>query len=152
MSAHQGRPWDTDTGDVNHSVGFDFGEIDRHERGGPLTAELECDAVTVASEGLEKLLFWIWENGNFKSSFIKFVAMSAAMRPELLDDQSYLDLAKKLDCTKALMSYNVCQFQKLFGVHFRRSRTETQCKNFKAAQLKRVSFGNKKFLGSKKRK
>ena len=118
-------------------VDFPYEEVDR---GNPLAAELEKNET--AGDALHDLFLWCWSTPSFKFSFVRFVAISAVMRPDLLDDLSYEQLAKKLNCTKALISYNAKQFQKEFGVHFRRSRRLDGCEKMSAAARMR-SFNSR---------
>lgn len=134
-----------------NSIDFDY---DSTDRGNPLTAELERDPAAIAGDGLERLMRWLWQSSDMKGSFIRFVAMSAAMRPELLDNQSYNDIAKKLNVTRATISSFAVQFQKKFGVHFRRSKRAGSSVKYAAARFynrdSRVfTKGSRKFLNRK---
>jgi hypothetical protein len=109
-------------------VDFDYEAIDR---GNPITAELERnpDDIHGMSEAFDKILFWCWSgNGGkrrkSKASFARFVALTAAMRPDIFGNMSYKQIGKELRVTKAWMSRLALEFQDEFGVHFRRSRVE----------------------------
>ena len=121
-----------------NSVDFPFADLD--------PSNTNQDGISVASESLEKLLQWIWKSEDLKFAFIRFISMSAAMHPELLNDQTYQELAKKLNCTRSLISRNVVDFQDTFGVHFRRSKKESSRKSYQAASFKNQKRGNHKFL------
>jgi hypothetical protein len=133
------HPWDCNAGDIGHSVNFDFDAIDGHG-----VKSEDWDSIKEASDGLQKLLLWIWESRDFKNSFIRFVAMSAAMRPGLLDDRSYAQIAKKIKCTKSFISYDVKLFERKFGLHFRRSRRAESSEAFRAARFKNNHGPNSK--------
>lgn len=136
---HAGEhPWNSDSGDAGNAEDFDYDAVElRGERGNPqLGFDEPPSAIEIASDGLSELLNWVWQTKDFKTAFVKFVAMSAVMRPELLDDQSYLQLAKKINCTKSLISHNVKTFEAEFGLHFRRSRRAGGCEVMSAARFK----------------
>ena len=107
---------------------FDFEAVykrldgDRMERGNPLADETERPTnYAHAGDALELLLLWIWSKPDFDVAFNRFVSMSAVMRPELLDNMSYVQLAAKLGVTKACISKNALDFSRAFGLRFRRS-------------------------------
>lgn len=115
-------------GHIEPSVDFDYEAVDR---GNPLAAELERSAeeVRTLAEAFDKILFWCWSGNNGKrrssrASYARFVAMTAAMRPDIFGDMSYKQIGKEIRVTKAWMSRLALEFQDLFGVHFRRSRVE----------------------------
>lgn len=139
------------------SIEFDLSALNSErmgfERGNPLQAELERDTTEIASDGLEAMLLWIWSNRNMKYAFVKFVAISALMRPELLDSQSYAELGKKLSVSTDCISRNALEFQERFGVHFSRRQglSAGREKKLQAARLSGFkNRGNAKFLRKEK--
>jgi hypothetical protein len=121
-------------------VDFDYGAVDR---GNPLTAEIEgghsADQIKDLASAMSRILQWCWVNGYNnnrpnKSSYIHFVAMTAALRPDLVGDSSYQKLGKDLGVTRAWMSRLALQFQDEFGCHFRRSRRQGSRANMSNGQ------------------
>jgi hypothetical protein len=109
-------------------VDFDYGAVDR---GNPLTAEIEsghsADQIKDLASAMSRIIQWCWVNGygnvrSDKLSFAHWLAFTAALRPDILGDASYQKLGKHLGVTRAWISKLAIQFQKDFGIHFRRSR------------------------------
>ena len=102
---------------------FDYDAVDR---GNPLTAELErSDSAALASQSLLTMLQWVWGTKPAKlesrAAFLKFVAMSAVVRPDILQNKSYEEIADLCGCSKANIALHAKNFQREFGVVFRRS-------------------------------
>ena len=122
------------------SVPFDY---DAADRGNPLISEIEgghsADQIKDLASALSRILQWCWMNGYNnnrpnKSSYVHFVAMTAALRPDLVGDSSYQKLGKDLGVTRAWMSRLALQFQDEFGCHFRRSRRQGSRKSMSEGQ------------------
>lgn len=129
-------------GHIEPTVGFPFDEIDR---GNPLAAELEREEIGDMAEAFDRILFWCWSCGkarrDCKASFIRFVALTAALRPDIFNNASYKQIGADLKVSKAWMSKLAVEFQDEFGVHFRRSRREGARETFRNARLKSVQNG-----------
>ena len=108
------------------SVDFDYDAVDR---GNPLMAAIEDapeDGVKTLAVAFDRILRWCWKTQmdrcrQKRASFFRFMALTAAMRPDLMDNASYAKLGKEYGVTKSLLSKLAVEFQSEFGVHFRRS-------------------------------
>jgi len=140
-------------GAVGQTVDFDLYKVDTDtteffanaiDRGNPLAlTEAPPQASRhEAAAALRELLAWCWRDGRLakrpESGFVKFVAMSAAVCPQLLDGFTYEQIAAKLGVTKACLSKQAVLFQDHFKLKFRRSRTLEQRQRMADAQ-----FGHK---------
>jgi len=134
MANHKALPDTAWTGGnsshLEPTVNFDYDAIDR---GNPLAAELSeasCrDKAEVGAELLSGVLIWIWRSDlklkNPRSAFRRFVVISALMRPGLLGSKSYSEIGKQLGCTKQALSAIAKEFERDFGLRFRRSHDST---------------------------
>ena len=93
------------------SVPFDY---DAADRGNPLISEIEgghsADQIKDLASALSRILQWCWMNGYNnnrpnKSSYVHFVAMTAALRPDLVGDSSYQKLGKDLGNEKSMVEH-----------------------------------------------
>ena len=100
-------------------VDFDYGAIDGGE-------DEPDDRVKTLAVAFDRILRWCWKTQmdrcrQKRASFFRFMALTAAMRPDLMDNASYAKLGKEYGVTKSLLSKLAVEFQSEFGVHFRRS-------------------------------
>ena len=101
---------------------------------------LTDDQIPVLADALARILHWCWHNKSERLLAIpqamhRFTAMCAVIRPDLLNDMSYQQIAAKLGVTKACLSKNAIQFQDNFQLHFRRSRRHETRAIFAKAQF-----------------
>ena len=87
-------------------------------------------ATTLASGALRELLTWVWstplhKTNDVHAAFVKFLAMSATIRPELFDGQTYKQLGARVGISRATISKNGVRFTRRFGIHFRRQYNAT---------------------------
>ena len=89
-------------------------------------------------EGLGRIMDWCFF-GNKKehskgpraqTAMIRFVAMAAVLRPELLGNMSYAQIGKKLHRNNRTISQYAIEFQSRFKIHSRRNRTKAARKQF----------------------
>jgi len=125
------------------SVDFDYNAVDR---GDPLTSVLEEaapeDEIKTLAVAFDRILRWCWRTQldrcrQKRAAFYRFMAMTAAMRPDIMDNVSYAKLGKGYGVTKAQVSKLAVEFQDEFGVHFRRSMKSGTRSAFRDGQLHR---------------
>jgi hypothetical protein len=116
-----------------HTHGAPSG-FDEHGRCGVVEeTHVEPEALTVrdiarqdAAHAMHRVLSWCWDNGlrplSLTTAFRKFCAASAVLNPDWIGGKSYLEIAKELRCSKALISRHAVHFSDVFGMKFRRSR------------------------------
>lgn len=126
-------------GEVHPTVNFDYDEIDR---GNPLVAELtEADGPETFADALREILNWVWNDGRLvtrtSSAVLRFAAMSAALNPRLLNDESYSQIGARFGVTKAAVSKAALLFSDEFGLHMSRSRQESL-----RAKLSAIALGH----------
>ena len=87
------------------------------------------------SELFEEVLFWCWNyrgaDGQFKlrrfpAAQNRFVALTALVKPDFFDGMSYDEIGNRIGVTKQNLSNMARDFQKEFGLKFRRSHRETE--------------------------
>src|ERR1022692_1150070 len=106
-------------------VEFDYGFVEREMP----------DSKSLAADALRDIWAWFWEQPNFKVAFLKFVAVTGVMRPELLDSESYAQIGKKLNCSRSNISRLAIKFQDAHGVHYRRSKRDGAREKYSAARF-----------------
>ena len=120
--------------DLEGTIDFDFDAIDD----GLLADELSVQAQL--ADAFREILEWIWHDWKLtkkpESAFMRFVAMSAVLRPELVGDLSYEQIGAKFGgLTKQAVSKNAVNFSDRFKIHLRRSRRSESRAIFRQAQL-----------------
>ncbi|HZL13168.1 MAG TPA: hypothetical protein VFC85_03405 [Verrucomicrobiae bacterium] len=108
-------------GDVVQTMDFDFDALDKDTAA--FFANANPDVRCESAMALALILGWIWQSG-FESAQCKFAAMTAGLRPDLLDDASYEEIGSKLGCVKATIAKAARNFQKQFNIKFSRSRQD----------------------------
>jgi hypothetical protein len=128
-------------GEAVQTVDFNYDEIDR------LLGLVESEPPTVratAAALFAEIMAWVWSGKYpFKSAAIKFAALTAGLRPDLLGDRTFLQLGREYGVTKAAISKAALKFSDAFGIQFTRSRTES-ARNHMAVQAighKRTNTG-----------
>jgi hypothetical protein len=100
------------------------------------------EAMTLAADGLREVLTWAWSSPTGKTvdvraSFIKWLAISATMRPELFDSMTYKQLGERAGCTRANLSKAAIRFTERFGgLQFRRQRNASGRAGMRAARIR----------------
>lgn len=116
---------------------FDFSEIDSAL--GAIEDAPE-DARAQAAELVRQLFAWIWSGrAPVHAAMVRFAALSAGLRPELLDHKSYREIGAQLNCTRQNLSKAAVQFQEAFRMKFARSRSERGRRNMSRAALDRAA-------------
>jgi hypothetical protein len=112
-------------GQIEQTTDFDFAAVEALDTD---TKEffdsVDRDSLTLAGTALGMILRWVWSSG-FATAQRRFAVVSAGLRPELLNDQSWREIGKQLGCTRAALSKSAVLFQAVFQVQFSRSRSET---------------------------
>lgn len=129
IPAHQERAPEPSTHFVYPEEVDDFAEVDPAVLTGVPVKSLEQ-----AAEVLSLILSWCWSRG-FKTAQRRFAALSAGLRPDLLNDRTFLEIGAELGCTKAAISKNARLFQEAFGFRFSRTRAEDSCARMREAQI-----------------
>lgn len=137
MHQGEGVRWNSQDHAFEPTTEFDYDAVDR---GNPLVAAIEeASPIPDRADTLREVFAHIFEQGfstrrEVRIAFTKFVSMVAALRPELLDNQSYQTIGRLLGLTKAAVSNAALQFSDRFGIHVRRSRRESTRATFAQAQ------------------
>lgn len=92
----------------------------------------------LAGDGLLSIMQWAWRGptnrpANMHAAFVKFLALSATMRPEIFDGQTYKQLGSRVGVTRADISKAAVNFTRQFGLHFRRQHNGIS--NMRAARI-----------------
>ncbi len=115
-------------------VGYlDFDEID-HRLTGEAPRDTD-DRHRDAGEAMRELLAWTCQPPRLRSKLIRFCAMAGALRPEFLNDRTYLQIGSELGITKSAVSKAVMLFQDHFKFKAARSRPESARKRMAAARI-----------------
>jgi hypothetical protein len=118
------------TGEFHPTTDFNYGDVDE------LLGQLESTHDEVRAEAaaaFSKILAWIWSTGP-KHAQIKWLVLTAGLRPDLLDDKTYREIGIICGRTRAAISKAARKFQKTFGIKFARSRSEDSCAHMATAQ------------------
>lgn len=84
------------------------------------------------SELFDDVLFWCWhvkvgdayKVRQFRAAQNRFVVITALVKPEIFNHDSYDKIAEKLGTTKALLSFYAKEFQAEVGLKFQRSKKD----------------------------
>jgi hypothetical protein len=90
------------------------------------------------AEGLSRILGWCFYGNKEKpvkgarpqTAMLRFIAMAAVLRPELLANMSYAQVGKKFHRNSRTISKYAVQFQSKFKIYSRRNRTQAARKQF----------------------
>lgn len=103
------------------------------------------DSRAIAADLLSKLLVWTWSKpSSSRAALVKFTALSGGLRPDLLENRTYLELAKECGVSKAAISKSAVLFQRAFGIHFARSRTDEARRHMAAKQVGHANYHHRK--------
>lgn len=116
----------------HHSVAWTDGHLELVVNFDHQAVESELDGVEVQSDEtdamarmLSRIIVWIWGRRiEYKAALNRLVSLTAGLRPDILQNRSYLELGRMLGCTKQNLSRTALMAQKEFGVKFARSRQE----------------------------
>lgn len=136
---HPGFAW-TDDSERVPVAQFDYDAVDAAlGNAAPLDADdappRASDRRAAAAEGLASVLAWACEVQTIHAMTVRFVAMVAAVRPELLNGKTYKQLAAELHCTKQNISKTVVRFERKFGFKSVRTRPLSGRENMRRARL-----------------
>jgi hypothetical protein len=120
---------------------FDFDAVE--DRGNPLAAivhEEEPNPFQIGADGIAEILSWIWSSGpnRMDAALRKLVMLTALLNGSLLNGEHNVQLAARLNCTKACLSKLAQDAQRVFGTRFRRGRKESGIINMRLARLKQL--------------
>jgi len=96
----------------------------------------------LAADGLTRMLQWCWPprrsvRVGLRVGFRRFVAVSMTLRPELLDNCTFAQVAREVGVTKAALSKHSVDFEREFGLQFRRGRSATARAHMRAARMRK---------------
>lgn len=86
------------------------------------------DSRQEAAHVLRELVTWCFQTHarhGLRTATVRFTAITAGLRPDILSDRTLEDLAVEVGCTKANLSKACLKFADAFGVKFARSRSRT---------------------------
>jgi hypothetical protein len=128
------------------TVDFDFEAVDEalgFVRKARPTARQE------AGELFRELANWCFGGKrSVRGALVKFVAICAGLRPELLDDRNGKDLAKEIGCTKQALSHQAVRFENAFQIKFARARSVEARRHMRERRLGGINH----YLGKQKAK
>jgi hypothetical protein len=88
-----------------------------------------------AAELFRTLATWCFSGSkSLRASMVKFVAIAAGIRPDLLDNRSLRELASELGCTKQNLAHQAVKFSDAWGTKFARSRSKEGRQRMAAAR------------------
>ena len=122
----------TETSEIELVENFPFDDLDKDTA--EFFANISPDGRSEAAMALSLILGWIWQSG-FESAQRKFAAMSAGLRPDLLNDATYEEIGSKLGCVKATIAKAARNFQKQFNMKFSRSQQDAARAKMRARRL-----------------
>jgi hypothetical protein len=128
-SLHESSPRDIEHDHVGHEIGsgmiqvidFDFGQVDGHTQ--DHFADLDQEIRHEAGTAIGMLLQWIWVR-DLNTALRRLVVLTGGLRPELLGNKGFPELALELGTTKQSLSKAMINFQKQFRFKFSRGRSE----------------------------
>lgn len=91
------------------------------------------DAIPNLAAALKEILGWIWTSQRPNAALVRLVSMTATLRPELMNNQTFEQLGAQLGVTKQSISYASTAFERRFKLQFRRGRTATARRSMSAA-------------------
>lgn len=101
---------------------FDYEEVDALLGN---VSESSDEARAQAVEVLQRIMAWVWSgNGNrLQCAVLRFTALTAGLRPDLLENKTYLELGNELGVTKQGFSKAALKFSDAFQLKLARSRS-----------------------------
>jgi hypothetical protein len=124
--------FDTDAHGAIQTTEFDFDAVD--EALG-FVHQSPPEAREQAAELFRNLMAWCFADGRpLRASMVRFTAICAGLRPDLLDNKTGHELALELNVTKQAMSRQAVRFEDAFGFKFARSRSKESRQRMAAAR------------------
>jgi hypothetical protein len=108
-------------GAISQITHFDFDDVDRALG---LIESTPADARAEAAELVAQLMIWIWGSGAVKTALVRMTAMTAGLRPGLLQDKTYKALGQELGVSKQTLSKTALRFSAAFDTKLARSRSD----------------------------
>jgi hypothetical protein len=110
---------------------FPYAEVFARMDGPSLDCELDSAPSADGAEALAHLLRWFWsaEGDDWhrvKSACVKFVALTASLRPDLTRNMNFRDLGICLGVSRQRLSKASLEFSDLYGIKWGRSWSKTQ--------------------------
>jgi hypothetical protein len=119
-------------------VGYvDFDEIDRRLAGNadaPDDHDDHDDDRATAADALGELFRWCGEGKTARVVALRFLAVLAGCRPDLLGQKTYKDIAREFRVTKQNFSKTMMRAEARFKVKFARTRSESGRQRMAAAR------------------
>lgn len=114
-------------------VDFPFAQID--EALG-FVKQADADTKTLAAELFGRVMMWVWKKPNtLKIATARFSVLTAALRPDLLDNRTWEQIGDELRLTKQAICKHARVAQKAFNIKFQRTRRQASCALMRAARL-----------------
>ena len=143
------EPYEQILQEVNHTAPevhgiteFDYDEVDRLLSD---IEETEPDDLEKIAEMFGMMLRFLWPaNLSIRAAAIRFITLTAGIRPDLVDGKTYLEIAKQFGVTKASISKSALKIQDSLGIKFRNSRNISDREQMRAAQHKIYQSGSRK--------
>ena len=119
-------------------VGYlDFDEIDRRLAGNADDYDDHTDHDddrATAADALGELFRWCGEGKTARAVALRFLAVLAGCRPDLLGQKTYKDIAREFRVTKQNFSKTMMRAEARFKVKFARTRSESGRQRMAAAR------------------
>ena len=114
-------------------VDFNFDAVDI----GGAVEEFEDDPKILAGIALSRILVWVWSGRNgFKNARNRLIALTAGIRPDLLQNKTYEELGVEMNITADAVCKLVKLAQATFGLKF--GRTKGKVRRAAMARAQRV--------------
>lgn len=114
----------TDTGETDDAIDFDFDSVEKAL--GEFKSEPE-QVQQMTADVLARVFAFCWAPGGNNSlpqtPLIKFTAVIAGLRPDLLENKTGRQIATGLGCTKQNLSKAMLRAEMVLGIKFSRSRS-----------------------------
>lgn len=115
-------------------VEFDYDQIQLDSSTREFFGEAGQDVRADVATAFGVLLEWCWHSG-FVSAQRKFAVVTAGLRPDLVNNESWKQIGERLGCGKAAISKQAQNFQKTFGLKFSRTRSEDARRHMAARMM-----------------
>jgi hypothetical protein len=137
-----------DSIEISH-VAFDLDDPEHHQAVGVTSFDFDAvdealgfihkarpSAREEAAELFRNLATWCFVgNRPLRCGMVKFIAIIAGLRPELLQDRSGQDLAAELGVTKQSLAHQSLLFSDAWGIKFARSRSKEGREHMRNSRL-----------------
>jgi hypothetical protein len=119
-------------GDMEPVQDFSFADIDA------ALGAIEDESPNVRADAaalFAALMTWVWSPGSIKTAMIKMSAITSSLRPDLLCDKTYAEIAFELGTSKQTISKAALAFSDKFGIQWFRSRSAEGRENMRLSQM-----------------